>query len=47
MKCRVCGKDIKIQVRKNTGVCSENCQEVLRIDPDYGRHRPFGDEPKK
>jgi predicted nucleic acid-binding Zn ribbon protein len=36
-----------LQIRKGTGVCSENCQEILRIDPDFGRHRHFEDGPKK
>lgn len=34
--CCICGKDIKIQIFKGTGVCSENCRKDRDND-----HAPF------
>jgi hypothetical protein len=31
--CRACGSQIKVQVQKGTGFCSQNCQD-FGPDPD-------------
>lgn len=28
-KCMECGKDVTIQIMKNTGLCSENCRKAF------------------
>jgi hypothetical protein len=28
--CQVCGSNIIIMIRKNTGLCCENCEKVVR-----------------
>lgn len=27
--CKNCGKPILVQIRKNTGICSENCEKAV------------------
>lgn len=27
-RCKVCGKEVKVQIMKNTGLCSERCRKA-------------------
>lgn len=35
--CCICGKDIKVQIFKNSGVCSELCRKDRDNDHDVAR----------
>lgn len=33
-RCRVCVKDIKVMIRKNTGFCSQHCEDEWNDDDE-------------
>lgn len=35
--CSECGKEVKVQIFKNTGVCSENCRKDRDNDHEPAR----------